>query len=95
MIKENLAGKYYLTGDINLNNEEWEPIGGETAFSGIFEGNGNIIKNFKITGSRRFGFFFVSNIGTIKNLGLTEFSINVNYSNSVFTMLVCYFPLTP
>lgn len=45
------SGKYVLlTTDINLNNEEWTPIGTNTnSFKGIFNGNGKIVSNLKIT----------------------------------------------
>lgn len=41
-----------LAADIDLNNEEWEPIGSATqdhGFMGDFYGNGHTIKNLKIT----------------------------------------------
>ena len=41
-----------LIADIDLNNEEWAPIGSATkdhGFMGNFDGNGKIIKNLKIT----------------------------------------------
>ena len=36
-----LSGKYMLMADINLNGEEWTPIGlnSGTSFKGIFDGN--------------------------------------------------------
>ena len=42
-----------LTADIDLNNEEWTPIGSvyqEHGFMGNFDGDGKIIKNLKMTG---------------------------------------------
>lgn len=53
----NLSGKYILMNDIDLAGIEWEPIGGldpeakdpfETAFKGVFNGNGYSIKNLTI-----------------------------------------------
>lgn len=50
--------KYVLTEDIDLGGDEWAPIGYQYAttedmvyvpFEGVFEGNGHVIKNFKIT----------------------------------------------
>ena len=41
-----------LANDIDLNNEEWTPIGSATAdhgFMGNFDGNGKAIKNLKMT----------------------------------------------
>ena len=39
-----------LESDIDLNGREWEPIGNArtVAFSGVFNGNGYVIKNFSI-----------------------------------------------
>ena len=57
----NYAGKYVkLAADIDLNNENWTPIGNITynsqykpadaskVFSGVFDGNGKVISNLKI-----------------------------------------------
>lgn len=38
-----------LTADINLNNEEWTPIGTTSEFQGTFLGNGHIISGLKIS----------------------------------------------
>lgn len=39
-----------LTASINLNNEEWTPIGKSGAtFQGTFDGQGNTVSNLKIT----------------------------------------------
>lgn len=50
---EPFAGKTItLAADIDLNNEEWTPIGSATAdhgFMGNFDGNGYTIKNLRIT----------------------------------------------
>ncbi len=41
---------FTLANDINLNNEEWSPIGTETnCFMGNFDGNNKVIKNLTIT----------------------------------------------
>ena len=45
------ASAYYaVTANIDLENEEWTPIGasGATAFSGHFDGRGHVVKNIKI-----------------------------------------------
>jgi len=72
----NYQGKFVkLTADIDLNNEEWTPIGNITydskykpadaskVFSGVFNGNGKVISNLKVA----------SNVGgadTQANVGL-------------------------
>ncbi|MBQ5713362.1 MAG: hypothetical protein IIV77_02580, partial [Bacteroidaceae bacterium] len=49
--ENNYAGvTVYLAADIDLNNEEWEPIGTfDNSFDGNFYGQGHVIKNLKIT----------------------------------------------
>ena len=63
-VRDNLAGSYVLTADIDLNGAEWTPIGsfvqqgtegGEAempdlsaAFTGTFDGQGHTISNFVI-----------------------------------------------
>lgn len=49
-------GKYIiLTCDLDLNNQEWTPIGNGTHyFNGTFDGNGCTISNLKITNGAKF-----------------------------------------
>lgn len=47
--EEYLSYNYILQVDINLNSEEWTPIGTrKVPFTGTFNGNGHIIKNLSI-----------------------------------------------
>ena len=73
-----LDGKYALVQDLNLGNAEWTPLG---VFEGIFDGSGHTIYNFKIT--KRTGYYmglFSTNKGTIRNLGITDFSMTITPS---------------
>ena len=65
----NYAGKYVaLTADIDLNNEEWTPIGNNTnQFQGYFDGNNKTISNLRVTGNTRYKGFF----GYIKGTGMS------------------------
>ena len=72
----NYSGKYIkLTADIDLNNEEWEPIGGpqfwKNVFKGNFDGDGHTVSNLKVVktadGSYA-GFFGHLEGGSIRNL---------------------------
>ena len=80
-----------LSADINLNSQEWTPIGtairsgsaftGNT-FSGTFDGNGHTISGLKITsspGNEDFGIglFNSAKGATIKNFTLENVEINV------------------
>ncbi len=49
------AGKYFkLTSDINLNNEEWTPIGDYyKEFCGVFDGDNHTISNLRVTAGGR------------------------------------------
>ena len=67
---ENTLVKLYC--DINLENEEWTPIGTSTnPFTGVFNGNGHKISNIKISKNENDfqGLFGVCN-GIIKNVGI-------------------------
>jgi len=71
-----------LEADIDLANEEWTPIGGQTKytkpdgntatynFEGRFDGGNHTIKNLKITmpGKNNVGFFGMTTEGSVKNL---------------------------
>lgn len=67
------AGKYFkLMNDIDLNNQEWTPIGNTIykIFKGSFDGNKHTIKNLKIDNVEFAGLFGNAGGGTIQNLGV-------------------------
>lgn len=78
-----------LTADINLNNEEWTPIGGNSGYateyySGDFDGNGKTISNFSITkATYNFaGFFsYVKDSATIHDLKISKATISSSKNN--------------
>ncbi|MBR4285724.1 MAG: hypothetical protein IKT36_06570, partial [Methanocorpusculum sp.] len=81
---------FKLTADLDLNNEEWTPIGNGRrsdsqhtgkSFSGTFDGAGHTISNLKITSgdsSNAVGLFGVLNGGTVKNLVLSNVQITLS-----------------
>ena len=80
-----------LMGDIDLNGNEWTPIGNnyDYRYTGTFDGAGYKIKGLYINDSTAkyiglFGFIGtdVSTKGTVKNLTLTDSYININSGNS-------------
>ena len=87
-IKDNLDGKYYLTNDIDLGGKKWTPIGShcENTFTGIFDGQGYVIRNMTITGDVKgnVGLFGHATGATIKNVGMeaTNIDIITNTMNS-------------
>ena len=89
-IRFNMSGNYHLTADIDLSNNEWEPIGGlSERFTGTFDGQGHIISNLTITGDN-FNYLGINYIGlfgavtgnaTIKNVGLENTYIDISTSS--------------
>ena len=79
-IRNNLSGSYVLMNDINLSSwGEWTPIGDySNSFKGIFDGQGHIIKNLRVTGNRQYGGLFgCISSATIKNVGLEGTFIDI------------------
>lgn len=88
-INSNLSGHYILAHDIDLSSfGNWTPVGSSAApFTGILDGNGYEIKNLSVDLTQNIpdgdvainaALFNVVSGGTIKNLGITNASIN-NY----------------
>ena len=73
-----------LYNDIDLQNEEWTPIGtAENPFTGVFDGNGYEIKNLSFGESsdkENLGLFGY-NEGIIKNVGIAEGNISCTLTN--------------
>ncbi|MDE6155783.1 MAG: hypothetical protein K2F67_05025, partial [Eubacterium sp.] len=66
-----------LTGDIDLNDKEWSPIGQPVsgyvteAFSGTFDGQGHTVSGLYInTSSAFYGLFYCVYGGTVKNINV-------------------------
>lgn len=72
-------GKYILNADITLT-QDWAPI---NSFTGVFDGNGHVIKNVNIVGANSYqgiGFFgSTANGAVIQNLGLEGSVENKGY----------------
>jgi len=64
-------------GDFYNNGKGWEPIGisESTAFTGVFDGNGHVIKNLYINKDNHTGLFAYAINSTIKNLGIEDSNI--------------------
>ena len=85
-IKMNLSANYTLINDINASatagwgSGGWEPLGDTIgAFNGTLDGAGHTVSYITIdrSGSDYQGFFgMTSNVATIKNIFLTEISVN-------------------
>lgn len=79
------AGKtIYLAEDIDLNGENWAPIGtSENPFCGTLDGNGKTIKNLNIVeeeakeGKAYIGLFGYAKDATIKNVTFENVNINI------------------
>ena len=77
------AGKYFkLTSDIDLNNEEWTPIGDYyKEFCGVFDGDNHTISNLRVTAGGRnayglFGKVMKENEESSKPAGIVNVTIN-------------------
>ena len=84
--KVGLEGKYLLTDDINLLGAEWTPIGTKDApFIGEFNGNGHVIKNYKITAYHEYlGFFgVISEYAKLEGFGVEEFNVDVSGTSQI------------
>lgn len=90
-----VSAYYKLVNDIDLNGNEWTPIGNyiddqtgyTTCFQGTFDGNNKSISNFKITvaNSNYIGLFgFIYN-GTIKNLTISNFETTLQSNSYIYT----------
>ena len=74
-----------LIADIDLNNEQWSPIGYWETFDGIFDGNGHTISNLKhhaTTADCYIGLFGCINNATIQNLTVKNVDIKLIGDNS-------------
>ena len=69
---------YRLISDIDLTGIEWTPLGSyEEPYLGIFDGNDHTISNLTITvRNDLFNGLFANMAGIVKNLALTNFSID-------------------
>jgi hypothetical protein len=99
---ETYAGKtIILSNDIDLNNEEWVPIGTEScSFEGNFDGNGKVISNLSINehentsdGYAYAGLFGVTGISAdqhnwIKNLTIKN--VNILSTGNIVSAAIAY-----
>ena len=79
-----LSSHYKMGKDVDLNNVAFTPIG---VFTGTFDGNGKKIKKLSISSSSDHTTLseglFRSNTGTIKNLGIENFSITASGNTNI------------
>ncbi|MCL1873766.1 MAG: cadherin-like beta sandwich domain-containing protein, partial [Clostridiales bacterium] len=94
-VRNNLDGSYVLMNDIDLsafNGGQWTPIGDNTTgnrFTGVFDGQGHVIKNLTISNTYTFAGLFGYIMGyssdkyaEIKNVGLEFININISSTTS-------------
>ena len=74
-IDQDLAGRYVLGNSIN-SSARLTSIGGQQAFSGIFDGLGNTLSGLTINSNGTDGGLFASSSGSIGNLKLASLTIN-------------------
>ncbi len=76
-MQNDLDAHYKLSGDIDMTNIYFEPIGDNVngAFTGSFDGNGRTIANLQIYGESKYAGLFGYLDGTVKNLTLNNATI--------------------
>ena len=80
---------YKLEDNINLGNNYWTAIGNaSTPFSGVLDGNGYTIRNYKLVNSDYCGLFGYVLNGTIKNLVLSNYDISFSYTTSTSNVYI-------
>ncbi|MDE6241552.1 MAG: InlB B-repeat-containing protein [Anaeroplasmataceae bacterium] len=94
-IKNNPSGYYWLDSDIDLTDVKWVALGTEKLpFKGIFYGNGHTISGFNFSSDNSEETFvaglFGYNYGTIVNVNISNFNINVTNSNVLFGGVAAY-----
>jgi hypothetical protein len=93
-IRNNLSGNFHLTADIDLSGAEWIPIGNASnPFRGVFDGQGFVIQNMKITNyHQHVGLFGNINgprvsagaqMNEIKNVGVENALISITVPGGV------------
>jgi filamentous hemagglutinin family protein len=74
-----LAGYYALGEDLDLTGVDWTPIGSDSnSFTGVCDGLGNTVSNLTISGSSNYTGLFGYSTGTLRNLGLIDFTVGGN-----------------
>lgn len=84
--KYSLESSYKLSTDLNLadyTQGEWAPIGGETGFSGTFDGNFHTLYNLKITNATQNAGFFtkLTSTAVVQNLTISGVNISGTFTN--------------
>ena len=90
---ETFAGVYFkLAKNISLNGKTFTTIGSKNnKFEGIFDGNGCVISNFKISTSESYAGLFGYVSGTIQNLGVQgTVSVSGTSANAYVGMIAGY-----
>ena len=76
-VNNDVNASYKLMDDIDLEKQEFTPIGNAEAgaFAGTFDGNGHTISNLKVS-SGKYAALFGCNEGTVKNIVLKNIDVS-------------------
>lgn len=76
-VNNDVNASYKLMGDIDLEKQEFTPIGNAEAgaFAGAFDGNGHTISNLKVS-SGKYAALFGCNEGIVKNIVLKNIDVS-------------------
>lgn len=85
-IGDNLTSNYTLANNIDLDGAEWTPLG---AFSGVLDGDGHKIVNFRMTVANSNLAFVQTNNGTIRNITFEDVLVNQTSVSSNTAVVAC------
>ncbi|SDY78624.1 filamentous hemagglutinin family N-terminal domain-containing protein [Pseudomonas sp. NFIX28] len=85
-VSNNLNGLYVLGSNIR-GTGAFKSIGGNSAFSGVFDGLGNTISNITVTNTGPSVGLFAANTGSISNLKLAYMTVNGTTSGVGFSYI--------
>ncbi|AZE47344.1 filamentous hemagglutinin [Pseudomonas chlororaphis] len=85
-VNNNLNGLYVLGTNIK-GYGAFRSIGGNSAFSGVFDGLGNTISGFTVTNTGPMVGLFAGNSGSISNLKLANMTVNGTTSGAGFSYI--------
>ncbi|QTT90408.1 GLUG motif-containing protein [Pseudomonas chlororaphis] len=85
-VNNNLNGLYVLGTDLK-GSGAFKSIGGNSVFSGVFDGLGNTISSFTVTNTGPMVGLFAGNSGSISNLKLANMTVNGTTSGTGFSYI--------
>ena len=84
-VRFDTAGHFKLMQDIDLAGQNWTPLFNSVSpFTGVFDGNGFTISNYKQESSTQYVGFFGYSRGTIKNFHVSDVTITITRASDLY-----------